>query len=266
VRGRRAGVRALTVATPTAATPRRGPKGPALLDHRRALVYAIALMASLGFVLLAVGRHPEGAAPATSLSAIGTFDAQMNRWMDAIRTTPLTWLFRFLNVAGGGLVTIPLRGAATLLLLSLRRWRAAAAFVLTWVASELLLTGLKLWFHRGRPPSPLVEVNGFSFPSGHAVAAAATGVALVLAFVHAGPHRRKWEWTAIAFAFVMAFSRVYLSAHWFSDVVAGVLLGSGIAIAAAALVAEIRDLAIGRRGVQAPEDTSGVPPDGIPPG
>jgi membrane-associated phospholipid phosphatase len=229
----------------------RPPQRPALLDHRRALLYALALMASLAFILLAVGRHPPGSAPATTLPAIGRFDSSMYRWMDDLRNTPLTWLFRFLNVAGGGLVTIPLRGGATLALLILRRWRAAAAFMLTWGASEVLLEWLKRWFHRGRPPFPLVATNSFSFPSGHAVAGAATAVALVLAFMHAGPHRRKWEWAAVAFAFLMALSRVYLNAHWFSDAVAGVLLGSGTAIAAAALVAELRDIAT-RRSTQPP--------------
>lgn len=235
-------------------SPPRGPTGPALLDHRRALAYALALMASLAFVLLAVGRHPPGSAPATALAAIGHLDASIARWMDDIRTPLLSGLFRFLNVAGGGVVTIPLRGAAALALLILRRWRAAAAFVLTWVASEVLLTVLKTWFHRGRPPLPLVEIRGFSFPSGHAVAGAATAVALVLAFAHAGPHRRKWEWLAVAFAFLMAFSRVYLNAHWFSDVVAGVLLGCGTAVAAAALVAEIAEVAGRRRSGQPPAD------------
>jgi undecaprenyl-diphosphatase len=86
-------------------------------------------------------------------------------------------------------------------------------------------------------------VNGFSFPSGHAVATASIAVALVLAFQHAGPQRRKWEVAAAAAAFVMALSRVYLNAHWFSDVVAGVLLGTGIALGATALISEILHLA-----------------------
>jgi undecaprenyl-diphosphatase len=171
----------------------------------------------------------------------------MYRWMDDIRVAPLTWLFRLLNVIGGGLVTIPIRVVASLILALQRRWRALAAFLLTWAASELVLTWLKAWFHRGRPPAPLVETVGYSFPSGHAVAGAATAVALVLAFMPAGHERRVWEWIAAAFAFVMAFSRVYLYAHWFSDVVAGVLLGSGIAIGAAALTTEVRDLLVARR-------------------
>jgi undecaprenyl-diphosphatase len=97
--------------------------------------------------------------------------------------------------------------------------------LLTWAASELVLTWLKTWFHRGRPPGALVETVGYSFPSGHAVAGAATAVALVLAFMPAGHERRVWEWIAAAFAFVMAFSRVYRPRTG-SDMVAGVLLGS----------------------------------------
>jgi len=148
-----------------------------LHDHRRALWYALLLLASLAFVALAVGRHPAAAAPQTSLAFVGRFDQHMYETVDHIRITPLTWLFRFLNVVGGGVVTIPLRAIASISLLARRWWRRAGGFILTWAASELVLTFLKAWFHRGRPPAGIVATVGFSFPSGHATAGAATAVA-----------------------------------------------------------------------------------------
>jgi membrane-associated phospholipid phosphatase len=236
-----------------------------LTDHRRALWYALGLLAACVLALVAVGHHAPGTpATATTFPAVGRFDASMYRWMDDIRVGPLTLLFRFLNVAGGGIVTIPLRTVVSAYLLVRRWWRKAAAFILTWIVSEIALTVLKAYFHRPRPLQPLVDTRGFSFPSGHAVAGAAVAVGIVLAFFPPG-ERRRWEWIAAGFAFVMAFSRVYLNAHWFSDVVAGVLLGSGIAIASAVLVTEIRDIALRRRGVSLGEQLAEDPEAAQPP-
>ena len=228
-----------------------------LTNHRRGFWYSLALLGSLTLVVVAVGRHPASAAPQTTFPFVGRFDQQMYDAMDTLRSTLLTWLFRFLNVVGGGIVTIPLRAAVSIYLLVRRRWRRAGAFLLTWAASELLLTFLKAWFHRGRPPGTLVAITGYSFPSGHATAGAATAVALVLALMLPGAKRRKWELVAVGFAFVMAFSRVYLHAHWFSDVVAGVLLGLGIALGSAALATEIATLGLRRRTDQPGETTDG---------
>jgi undecaprenyl-diphosphatase len=95
---------------------------------------------------------------------------------------------------------------------------------------------------------PLVSTTGFSFPSGHAVATAAIAMALVLVLFPPGRTRRKWEVLAIAFTFVMALSRVYLRAHWLSDVEAGVLLGAIAALSSAAIVTEVRDVYQRRTG------------------
>jgi membrane-associated phospholipid phosphatase len=218
-----------------------------LTNHRRAIGWSAVLLGAMIFVFAAVGRHPPGLAPKTNLPFVGEFDLSVFHWMDDIRNGVLTLLARFLNVLGGGMVTIPLRVAVAVWLAFRTRWRAFATWVITWAAAELILSAAKAFFHRGRPPLPLVEVVGFSFPSGHAVAGAATAVALVLVLLPPGQARRRWEFVAIGFAFVMALSRVYLNAHWFSDVVAGVLLGAGVALGSAGLVTEVHDIALRRK-------------------
>ena len=222
-----------------------------LTDHRRAFGWAVALLGATVFVFVAVGRHLPAAAPRTTLPFVGEWDLAISHAMDDIRSAPLTAIARVLNVLGGGLVTIPLRIAVAIWLLVRTRWRALTGWMLTWAVAEIALVGAKQFFHRGRPPGALVETVGFSFPSGHAVAGAAIAVALVLVLLPPGPTRRRWEVAAVAFAFVMAFSRAYLLAHWFSDVVAGVLLGTGIALGCAAFMTEIRDVALRRRAVAA---------------
>jgi membrane-associated phospholipid phosphatase len=232
-----------------------------LTDHRRAFRFSLGLFACLAFMLVAVGRHPEELAPLTTVSFIGEFDAIVERWADDVRMGVLTEFFTFLSIVGGGLVTIPLRIVVTTWLLFRRRWVAFSTFVLAWVASEALLTWLKIFFHRGRPPDSLVETNGFSFPSGHAVAGAALAVSLVLVSFPPGQRRRKWELLAVGFTFVMALSRVYLSAHWLSDVVTGVLLGAGIAIGSAALVTEVTNALSARGVIPRPPTPPGDPLD-----
>ena len=232
-----------------------------LTNHRRAFRFSFGLLVAVVFLLVAVGRHAESQAPITNLAFIGEFDGMVQRWAEGVRTGLLTGFSTFLSIVGGGLVTIPLRFAVAAWLLFRRRFVAFSAFVLAWMASEALLTWLKIFFHRGRPPEPLVTVDGFSFPSGHAVAGAALAVALVLVAFPPGSERRKWERVAMGFTFVMALSRVYLAAHWFSDVVTGVLLGAGIAIGSAALVTEVTNELSARGVIKRPETPPGDPLD-----
>jgi undecaprenyl-diphosphatase len=218
-----------------------------LTNHRRALIWSLVLAGALLFVLAAVGRHPPEEAPTTTLPFVGHLDESVFHVMDDIRDVILTGIAKVLSFLGSGIVTIPLRIAVAGWLVFRRHWRALAAWLLTWAFAELALALAKPFFHRGRPPLPLVGTVGYSFPSGHAVAGASIGVALVLVLLPPGSRRRGWEIGAAGFAFAMALSRVYLNAHWFSDVVAGVLLGTSVALGTAAIVTEVRDIWARRR-------------------
>jgi membrane-associated phospholipid phosphatase len=222
-----------------------GPLDP-LTNHRRAMLYSALLLIGMALLFIGVGKHPGAPGTTTTWPPIGHFDGHVYRLVQEHRNAVVTSVSKALNLLGGGVVTIPFRIAVAIYLAWRRHWRALAVWIVSWVAAEVILSFAKGWFQRSRPPLPLVVTSGYSFPSGHAVAGAAIAVALVLVLMPAGPRRRKWEVLAAAAAFVMALSRVYLNAHWLSDVVAGVLLGAGVALGAAALVTEIRDLAAKR--------------------
>jgi undecaprenyl-diphosphatase len=76
----------------------------------------------------------------------------------------------------------------------------------------------------------LQAVTGSSFPSGHATQASAFWFSLVFAMPAAGSSPRLTRVAAglaVLIVLVVSASRVYLGVHYPSDVVAGVLLGSG---------------------------------------
>jgi membrane protein DedA with SNARE-associated domain len=106
-------------------------------------------------------------------------------------------------------------------------------FLLTYVGVHLTKAGID----RPRPPHPLDDTNGSSFPSGHA-AYAITHVAMAVIAARLLPgfaSRAALVLAAIVAAAVIGLTRVYLRAHYWSDVVGGWALGAGVFGAVAAL-------------------------------
>ncbi len=141
-----------------------------------------------------------------------------------------------------GLGAYPVLDVAVLLLtgtlLVRRRRREAVVLAAGTIATVLLTQALKAAEGRPRPPLPLVRTHGLSFPSGHSSAAVAWSAgAVALALAAPGARRRAGLLAAgVAVTVGVGLSRIYLSAHWLSDVLAGWSVGVGV-FAACALVA-----------------------------
>jgi undecaprenyl-diphosphatase len=167
-------------------------------------------------------------------------DRSWSEAMHDLETPLLTDLALAFNWLGRGLgraVGLTLVG---LLLLRRRRWLALAAFAVAESLAPLLSHLLKALIDRPRPPHGLIHAAGSSFPSGHATYAGATCVALVLVFT-TPTTRRKW-WSALALLGIvgMAWSRTYLQVHWLTDVIAGSLLGAGVALLVFAIAQRVQ--------------------------
>jgi len=119
--------------------------------------------------------------------------------------------------------------AVVLLWLSWRRaWYAAACWAAAVAGAGVIGIVIKLALHRPRPISIYAGWDAFSFPSGHATTNAAIyGFLAVLLARHARPALQVWIGGAAAFTVALiGFSRIYLGAHWFSDVVGGIAFGT----------------------------------------
>jgi undecaprenyl-diphosphatase len=212
--------RALRVLVPPATVAEaKRPRGESFLAQpARALWVAGAMLA---LVLLFGVLLPSGPL---------AVDRSWAEAMHDLETPVLTHLARVFNWLGepiGRSITLAVVG---LLLALRRRWLALAALAVAVGLAVSLSTLLKTLTERPRPPHGLVHPLGSSFPSGHATYAGAMGVALVLLFTVPGVRRRWWWLLAGAGVAGMAWSRTYLEVHWLSDVVAGALLGSGVAL------------------------------------
>ncbi len=115
------------------------------------------------------------------------------------------------------------------------------ALLALWVHIHPILGVIKLLVARPRPKAPLVEilqvVNGQSFPSGHVMSYLAYFGLLFSLGIILFRGKRWWRMVLLiipAFFVVMVGpSRIYLGAHWASDVLGAYLIGGvllGIAL------------------------------------
>ena len=136
----------------------------------------------------------------------------------------------FSNLQDGGLIWISI----AVVMLFFKRTRYCGIAVLLAMGIDTLITeyGIKNIVCRVRPCNLVDDVNmlvekptSYSFPSNHSASAFAGAVAVMLTI-------KKKAWTIPAFVFsgIISFSRMYVFVHFPSDVFAGILLGSTVAV------------------------------------
>jgi len=220
---------------------------------------SLPLVVALALWLLAGALFVALAVPGWS-DPVQTVDDEVLQLAIDTEQAVLVSVAEVMDVVGGTWVTTTVIIGVGLLLATRRRWEALITWAIAMGLSQLMIGPVKAIYERARPPGDLplpsdialVETTGYSFPSGHSVAGAAIAVALVIVLVPAGPKRRALEVAAALFALFVGLSRVYLRAHWLSDVVAGAALGAAAAIVAAIVVHLVDERRAARGGAVPP--------------
>jgi undecaprenyl-diphosphatase len=160
-------------------------------------------------------------------------DQRLMLAVGSLRSDGLTVVMRSLSAIGAGEVEIPMALLLSLRLSLIRR-RAEAAGYAAATLSGWAAYGVAKWIFERPRPRVIPRVAGagggwYSFPSGHATMAPLVFGLGLLIWSAPWPRRTRLALLLLAAAcsLVIGFSRVYLGVHWPSDVVAGLLLGTG---------------------------------------
>jgi membrane protein DedA with SNARE-associated domain/membrane-associated phospholipid phosphatase len=157
------------------------------------------------------------------------FDRGLLDFGTDLRTTALTDIAKLVSDLGALPTTIGLVIATAVLLVARGRTVEVIAlvggFALVYIAVQLAKAGVD----RPRPEGALVDTKGSAFPSGHAAYATAWVAAAVTASEMVGLARRAALVTAgLVLTAAVGLSRIYLHAHFWSDVAGGWGLGFGL--------------------------------------
>jgi membrane-associated phospholipid phosphatase len=153
-------------------------------------------------------------------------DASVAAWFHA-RTIPLLTLPMLLitHLHGTWSITV-LSLALAIVLIRQRAWYWLQALLLVVPGGMLLNVLTKHAFGRARPDfaDPILTLNTYSFPSGHVAAATLLYgllAAIIVTRIDAWRTRVLVGSLALLLITLVALSRVYLGAHYLSDVLAG---------------------------------------------
>jgi membrane-associated phospholipid phosphatase len=184
----------------------------------------------VGTALLYVGVLVSGLAEdVLDTESIVLADGWLVHWLAAHRTPFGIGFFETVSFLGNWEVATLVIVAAVAFLWNRRR-RTALTMALACAGSELVVFFGKAGFGRPRPPailSVVTELDG-SFPSGHAnISVTLYALGFYLLFRSARSPKLRKLWLALAFLFplLIGFSRLYLGAHYLSDVLAGWSIG-----------------------------------------
>jgi membrane-associated phospholipid phosphatase len=157
------------------------------------------------------------------------FDLTLLTWLQAHHGHVGDQVFRAISALGSQWVFVPLTLAVTVVLVIRKEGLLLQGWLLAFAGGFLLNTVLKNAIHRPRPQASAGLYHSWSFPSGHAMVSLVAYGMLGYLLILLGARNRRAQVAIVACAALLVlaigFSRLYLGAHYFSDVVGGFAAG-----------------------------------------
>lgn len=158
------------------------------------------------------------------------FDNEVIVWLTAHRTPSLISFMKFITFFGSSQFLLPAYTLLAAWLIWQKKKRDGIAIAVIGLSSTLLMSVLKAYFKRHRPPVPVIkQLTSYSFPSGHALASCIFYTILCYLVVRSGIKTIYKIWLAALFivlAILIGLSRIVLNVHYATDVMAGFCIGT----------------------------------------
>jgi undecaprenyl-diphosphatase len=198
-----------------------------VIRHTKWLLLGIVALL-IGVFLVITSEMLEASAGEDEM--IGRIDHGLIESLAKIRTPDLNAAAINITALGSGTVLTILVIILGVVFLLLRKFQASIQIGAAGIGSIILTELFKGHFERARPDSAqhLVDVGGYSYPSGHSLSAGAVYFTVAMIACAAAERNRDRAILVMMFSILIigvALSRVYLGVHYFSDVTAGILLG-----------------------------------------
>jgi len=157
-------------------------------------------------------------------------DQRVAIWFNEHATPGITQAARIVTFLGSPAFLVGVSVALAAFFVWRRTWYRLLALVLSMGGGALLILALKTLFHRQRPvlEHPLITLASYSFPSGHAMGATLFYLFLAFTIIMSV---KQWRWqvliilVAVMLVFFIGFTRIYLGAHYLSDVMGAMAAG-----------------------------------------
>lgn len=188
----------------------------------------------IGAAALGIGIFIHISAELAEGEGIPAIDLAVLEKLGQLRTPWLNGVMVDLTALGSGtLITLFTVIALVVLLLAKDRY-GAIQLVLASVGAALLTDATKLYFGRARPVilERLVQVQSYSYPSGHSLTSSAMYLTIgiiVCRYLQGARARAALIAMTVVLIGLIGISRMYLGVHYPSDVGSGFALGTALA-------------------------------------
>jgi len=184
--------------------------------------YYLAALACALLLLLLINVRNDG--------RLFAADQIIYRQLQLLRNTTLDDILMTVTQLGDTFMITVITGIIALRLLLSKCWRIAAYWLLTIISAGVINTAIKASIVRARPGDMMYAGwTAYSFPSGHTTSNIVLyGFLCILIYpcIHKRATRLLTIGAAMGFALLVAVSRLYLGAHWFSDVLGGMMVST----------------------------------------